>query len=810
MPTVIPAAVVGPIDVNLTIDEGTETITEAAVLLDGVVVGTQSFATGAPAEDGPEAAIRTATIQINTAEFAADGTVTYTNGPKVVSAQVTTIDLAVATASSSVNLIFVNPDLLIGTVSAANSAVSAASQLWRGGDVTVDVVAVAHSGKTVGSISVTLTQDPSAPTATVVTATAAPFSFLFSADCTDPDELCLWQSDIIDPDFLNITAAAYTDGSTFALGGTPPGGVLDPNLYSKTDGASPALQLFDNIPPELEPGDAFALPEAVANGTAICCDNGWMISSYNFASALGDTDDDDTPGAGGAPGVGGVTSTFHAGAASLDDDELEALPDAATPGAAGLSPSLLNNDYEVRAGLWDALNNVFYLGLTANGTNGIDFFGVDDSPGSHDLTGVPDMTIYNEDGPASLGGITFSSLVEDVSGFGAEPVSGWMTIDPFPTSGAFELDGPFVIGNDEEAGGAINLTAAIAACAGTEPRAQNVADPPPDDVSRPGAPFNCIPDGVAGIADGVYTFGGTLFNQAGGQSTPQTVRILHDLTDPLITANVSPSPVLTGGSPATFSGAVSDNHELGSTNFTFDYGGFGDWLPYGPDAPIGDGDPWDGAYTTTANPAVTVNFVAGVQLVAAGLPTGLMRIMTNVRTIAYDIAGNPSVAVSNNINPGTINGGTPPADYSLAGILAPGWLITEPAAAVSICNGEDPGAGEDCEDDLMFERTVDIEVEVTGVSGSFPNPFLNGRIYFYMVDPITGEFNLLADLAGNAASLTDVGGFRTYRWTYTLTLADVTGIAGGTPITIAVLGVNDDGEGLRLNDNINITVEDGL
>ena len=532
-----------------------------------------------------------------------------------------------------------------------------------------------------------------------------------------------------------------------------------------------------------------------------------MTSGFPYLDAVGDTEDDDTPGAGGMPGVGGIVKTFHAGAASLDDDELEALPHAATPGAGGLSSSLLNTDYEVWLGLWDALNNVEYFGLTGNGSNGIDFFGVDDTPGTHELTGAADMTIYNgTPAPAPSGlGITFSSLVEDVSGFGAEPVSGWMTIDPVPDAPT-ALDGPFVIGAEEEAGGAINLLSAIPACGATEPRAQDAAT-----VSAPGVPNNCIPDGAAaGPMDGVYTFGGTLFNQAGGTSTPQTVRILQDLTDPLITANVSPSPVLTGGSPATFSGAVSDNHELASTNFTFDYGGFGDWVPYGPDAQIGDGDPWDGAYTTTANPSVTVNFVAGVQLTdGANLPFGAMFITTNMRTIAFDIAGNRSAAVSNNINPGMINGGTPPADYSLAGILAPGWLITEPAAAVSICNGEDPGAEEDCEDDLMFERTVDIEVEVTGVSGSFPNPFLNGRIYFYMVDPITGEFNLLADLAGNAASLTDVG-VRTYQWTYTLTLADVTGIAGGTVITVFAIGVNDDGEGLRLNDNTNITVEDGL
>ena len=65
--TVIPTAVVGSIDVNLVINEGTSSLTSASVLLDGVIVGTQTFSTGAPAEDGPESAERNATVQIGTA-----------------------------------------------------------------------------------------------------------------------------------------------------------------------------------------------------------------------------------------------------------------------------------------------------------------------------------------------------------------------------------------------------------------------------------------------------------------------------------------------------------------------------------------------------------------------------------------------------------------------------------------------------------------------------------------------------------------------------------------------------------------------
>jgi len=99
-----PAAVVGPIDVNLTIDEGTETVTRVDVLLDGVVVGTESLSTTAPSENGPAATVRSATIQINTAAFL--------DGMHVLSAEITITGGAGGTrtvaADQSVSLTFAN------------------------------------------------------------------------------------------------------------------------------------------------------------------------------------------------------------------------------------------------------------------------------------------------------------------------------------------------------------------------------------------------------------------------------------------------------------------------------------------------------------------------------------------------------------------------------------------------------------------------------------------------------------------------------------------------------------------------------
>ena len=184
--------------------------------------------------------------------------------------------------------------------------------------------------------------------------------------------------------------------------------------------------------------------------------------------------------------------------------------------------------------------------------------------------------------------------------------------------------------------------------------------------------------------------------------------------------------------------------------------------------------------------------------------------MTNVRTIAEDMAGNVSPAVSNNINAGTINGGAGVVGYAGAGIAAPGWLFTVPVANTEICNGEGDPDTEDCVDDLGAERSLDVEAEVTGASGTFANPFLNGRIYFYLVHPVTAENVLIGDISANSGALTDDGFVRTYAWEHTLEASDVTGFAPGVgALTVFAIGVNADGEGLQLADLV-LDVVDGV
>ena len=91
---------------------------------------------------------------------------------------------------------------------------------------------------------------------------------------------------------------------------------------------------------------------------------------------------------------------------------------------------------------------------------------------------------------------------------------------------------------------------------------------------------------------------------------------------------------------------------------------------FSADAVAGDGTPFDGARTTTANSSTTIDFVRGLeQVTGADLPASGIATVTNVRAIAEDMAENVSGAASNNINPGTIT--ELPVGFGAAGFSRP-------------------------------------------------------------------------------------------------------------------------------------------
>ncbi len=850
--TVIPTAVLGPIDVNLVINEGTSTLVSASVLLDGVVVGTQTFSTGAP-EEGAEGAERNATIQINTAAYGAapgalcavgNGAPTYpaatpgTPNNRVVSATVTTQDGATASASNSRSLTFTNPDVIIGQLSSATSAVSGAAVLWMGGSLTLDLEPVLYSGLTMGSIATALSINNATPPApfpgpfaggVAITDLAAPFQNVYSASCVAPiGPICNYQTDVVGfpGDGATITAATYSNGTAFNVVGPDLAfGTADDNVT-----INGAVGLFavssDNVGPTLsDPAvltNGFRLADQAAAGggnTATAAGNGWLPSSFPYSTALGLTqdDDDEVPAAAGAAlGVGGVTTTFHSGAATLTTVALRALASAATPAAAGLAQGILNSDFQVDVGLWDALSNVNYYNLGSLGgaapgtqvplgTNPGITFGLDDTAPTATAIGagsITDRVILNAGSAAHTLGQTWTG-VEDAAGFSATPVQATIF-----RLGVAPNALPWLVGASATTGGVVNIAGGIAACAAIPTNA-----------------VPCVPEFGVGMADAYYTTTGTIMDQAGNMGTTFVRDLLLDVTIPT-TSNVAIPPVLTGGALTTFSASVADNLDLNSTAFSLDAAaapGNGVFIPWGAEDVVTDGM-WDGTLTPTASASQSIPFIRSIELAGTGYvdlapaaptpgaPGGVLLPSANVRAITSDAAGNLSAPAANNFIAGTVPAGT-------ADVTTGDFIISNGGAALtSLCDGK----GLTCVAPLV--GSVTLTAQAHGPAGTYANPFATGTMYFYrVVDGGDAGFytaddtwDLLGSVSGASASITDLGAGalgRTYTWSFAITTAMAstwyTGVPPGVAEQLVVVGVDGAGDALVASPNNNILVVTG-
>ena len=448
----------------------------------------------------------------------------------------------------------------------------------------------------------------------------------------------------------------------------------------------------------------------VAGNTATAASNGWIQSAYTFATALGAThdDDDELPAAAGAAlGVGGVTTTFHAGVATLTAAALQALASAATPAAAGLAQGVLNSDFQVQVGLWDALSNVNYYALgslggaplpTAStqvplGTNPGVTFGLDDTNPTATAIGagsVVNQTILNGGSADHNLGMTWTG-VEDAAGFSATPVQATVF-----RLAALPNTAPWLVGASATTGGVVNIAGGIVACGAIPTNA-----------------VPCVPDFGRGLADAYYTVTGTIIDQAGNMGTTFTRDLLIDVTVPT-TSNVAIPPTLVGGGTTPFSAAVADNLDLWASAFSFDWaaGGAGVFIPFGDEAMLGDtGSRWDGTLTPTASAVSSNTFVRSVEQASTGAPSGVLLAAANVRVITEDAAGNLSAAAANNFIAGTVPAG-------VADATTGDFIITN--AAVSICDG----TGATCVAPLV--NTVSLTAVAKGPAGTYANPFATG------------------------------------------------------------------------------------
>ena len=152
-----------------------------------------------------------------------------------------------------------------------------------------------YSGLTLGTLTSTYTDNDGVGVLATgpVTATAAPWATTFSAAVGG--QLVGHSSSGLLPDFVSVTAAAYTTGAAFALGtAAAPAAFIG---AAPAIALAPFLVLTDNVAPLLAAGAAFNLTDQVipvapaAAATVLCCANNWITSAYLFSSGLGATAD---------------------------------------------------------------------------------------------------------------------------------------------------------------------------------------------------------------------------------------------------------------------------------------------------------------------------------------------------------------------------------------------------------------------------------------------------------------------------------------------------------------------------------------
>ena len=726
-----PMAVAGQINVTLAVDPGNDTPKLLEAFVNTQKVYEQSFtqaALAAMAEEAGEAPFNVTFSVVTNAYTVENGvaTVAFPNGVYNISAKFETVEGgSTGAVQTQTNLTFANADIVVIETEAGESALDAGGLQWIGQGVTATFTHVAYSG-----------------------AAATNFNSTFAgvARTTNP---AVWTA-------ANLAGFNSTAGGSNLTVNTIVAGNPGPSQSRllRYDGVAPAVGTAAGL------ADDFTLTEQIADGTDRAASNNWINPAYEFSAGAPSASDV----VGGIAGVGGLTTTYHAGAASLTNTELAALDMAATPGAAGLAASAVNTTYSVVARVADALGNFTVQRLVGFGVNPSTTFGHDAmAPTDQEVVAgsVEDMTIYNANiagfGPFAAGTIGLTA-VDDVAGFGLDPVA-----TNFRYSNA--------------ADGVVCLVGATAACTPTQ-QALTFATDNTD-----------IYPGAGAVTEAYYQYRGQVYDQAGlGTGTTTIVTYLFDETAPAVNNIAGTAGSFLPGQSYPFSATTTDNVDLKSAQFSLVFDGLTgtnlDAVPLGGPEQLGAG--WDFEnLTTSATAMATVPFITGVETTAAGAPSGVLFPVSWARFVVQDVAENQSTQQNNFVV------GSYPAPVSFAAGATPlfpaGATFQQTTAAVDLClNADETCTAPDV-------RTVTLTATATGTSGTFQNPF--SLVLFAYVDNIDvggGEFTHRFIGIDGTATVQDDGVTRTWTWSVTLPASELVLDTAGLPYVLPVqaIGVN--------------------
>ena len=542
-------------------------------------------AEGVSASVAGAAAQAPVTLSCNTAAVAANGAVTFTNGPKMITAKVYNASgTLINSASNTVRLNFTNASGFSAMVT--NTPTTPA--FLRPADGT----AVSTNDGLLyrqGSLTITLTGVNFNAGQTANFATVA--GNLTLASGTGPTPIALTFTQVAGTQNFTATVSAATLATaqgTYNInitGSTTSGGSTGPTALSGT-----MMTRVDNVAPTST--GSFA-PALVSN---FFVNGAYAFASSNAALFVAPTAPADA-------GVGGTQVKFFAGtpaqitALSGTTPNVSSLTEITTGGQ--LDSTLVNNAYGVAAITYDKLGNFIVQKLGVN-------FGVDKvAPMGLAFDGASPA-----DSTASTANVTYAynsaNFTDDASGFGNSPLR--VKVQQTTASGT---------------------TCAVGTGASCTAAAQ-----------APGYSFTST-------ANGYYNVTTTLQDTAGNVTAPVMRMVLVDNTAPTFTGGLTvPGSIADSGS-VSFTPTINDNLDLKSAQLSVRYASITALAANGIRVDSASLGSYGMPLTLTASPTLTVNPLwATVQMVnGAGLPLAPTANDTANAVVvrAVDVAGNAAL-----------------------------------------------------------------------------------------------------------------------------------------------------------------------
>lgn len=594
----------GLVEVAVALDRGTDRVDSLVVSLGGQVVGVQRFSDVIlpdPSEVLP--ALVSLAFPIATDAFhPATGVPRHLNGEQALSIRLASREGGPDAFSASTLVTLANSDNFVTTLLPGRGPIpDAAGAPWIGGALDVQVLPIVYTaGRSVNQVVLELRRQDGALVARSGAVGTAPLLVRFPGTGTEAAALTGYVTPPGTTDRLTVVQARYADGTLAA--GLP---------RTTAEGIR-----LDQVAPRVE---AFRLPQQGAGRP--CCLGNWVGAEARLTDGLFGLVDD---------GVGGITVRIHAGAASLTDEALLALPPVERGG--DLPPSAGNSAYRAIAVLEDALGQRRTVSLEPSpgnpltGTAGA-LFGVDLVPPVAERASGPGILPAFATAPQD--GASWVVTVTDPPGSGPGVTSGGSGLGPSPLLASIVRFGP----GDPPSGTCV--------FPGVSPESGR-CEAGISGLVRP------LPSGTP---PGYLRFRAQGVDRAGNVSAPLEAWALVDDTPPAVGSLLlagTPQP----GGPAILVGEVSDAVDLfrarGLAVFrdpaaSGSVGGEGITLPVM--APVSRiGTPFDGDPVRAASVQIAFPWIRGVQRSDGGAddqaPAGAMFPLSALRLVVEDAAGN--------------------------------------------------------------------------------------------------------------------------------------------------------------------------